>query len=148
MSVCSGFRPIYRCTVDVDVARTTVRNTETDTNGSRVNWIKIKWIRVVKSDTDAVYFKYRMPDQFRQLKIRGSSRSGRPHKMTTTFPVLYTSRLNISEAKKKDLLDLCHSGVIPRRHHDYYFNLPGSSAATDCLADVDITEEQDDTDDE
>ena len=131
-----------------DVARTTIRNTKTDTNGSRVNWLKIKWIRVVKSDSDAVYFKYRMPDQFCQLKIRGSSRRGHPHKMTTTLPVLYTNRLNISEVKKKDLLDLCHSGVIPRQHHDYYFSLPSSSAATDCLADVDITEEQDDTDDE
>ena len=104
-----------------DVARTAIRNTKTDTNGSKVNWLKIKWIRVVKShDSDAVYFKYRMPDQFRQLKIRGSSRRGRPHKMTTTLPVLYTNRLDISEAKKKDLLDLCHSGVIPRQHHDYY----------------------------
>ena len=96
-----------------DVARTTIRNTKTDTNGSRVNWLKIKWIRVEKSDSDAVYFKYRMPGQFRQLKIRGSSRRGCPHKMTTTLPVLYTNWLNISEAKKKDLLDLCHSGVIP-----------------------------------
>nr|KAG5690330.1 hypothetical protein BaRGS_027627 [Batillaria attramentaria] len=55
-----------------------MRNTKHDINNRRVNWLKLKWIRVTKADTDTVYFNYRMKDQFSQIKIKGTSRRGRP----------------------------------------------------------------------
>ncbi|KAK7474663.1 hypothetical protein BaRGS_00034087 [Batillaria attramentaria] len=131
-----------------ELARNTMRNTKHDINNRRVNWLKLKWIRVTKADTDTVYFNYRMKDQFSQIKIKGTSRRGRPQVGTTSLSLLYTSQLPIPNAKKADLTDLCRSGVIPSRHHEFYSKLPSSSTVRDCLAEVDVTEENDETDDD
>ena len=42
------------------VASSTLRNTKVDTEGKQVNWLKIVWIRYVKSEDDTIFFKYRM----------------------------------------------------------------------------------------
>lgn len=33
-----------------------------DTNGKRINWLDIKWIRVNQNDPDIIYFKYSFSD--------------------------------------------------------------------------------------
>ena len=129
------------------LAKSTLRNVKLDIKNRRVNWLKIKWIRVTKADTDTIYFKYRMKEEFSQIRIKGSSgRRGRP--VSTSLSQVYTSHLPISDAKKADLTDLCRSGVIPRHHHDFYARIPSSSSVRDCLAEADITEEPNDTDTE
>jgi hypothetical protein len=60
----------------------------------------------------------------------------------------YTSKQQISAAKKKDLVSLCRSGIIPSEYHDYYKSLPSSSNVDDKLADTDAEEEQADSDQE
>ena len=44
------------------LAKSTLRNVKLDIKNRRVNWLKIKWIRVTKADTDTIYFKYRMKE--------------------------------------------------------------------------------------
>jgi hypothetical protein len=58
----------------------------------------------------------------------------------------YTSRQQISAAKKKDLVS--RSGIIPSEYHDYYKSLPSSSNVDDKLAYTDAEEEQADSDQE
>ncbi|KAL8560158.1 hypothetical protein ACOMHN_021653 [Nucella lapillus] len=125
------------------VARTTMKNAESDVHNPSVNWLRMKWIRVSKRDADTVYFKYKMTGPFQKLKIRSSNPGA-----TGALPALYSSQLQISEAKLEDLADMCLSGIIPRHHHEFFCNLPSSPAVKDCLACADVTEELDDTDDE
>ena len=116
----------------------------------KVKWLKIKWIRVTKEDKDTIYFKYRIPDQqFRQIKIQGTSRRrGRPRVQCPLLTALYTDRLPISDAKKKDLEAMCDSLVVPRSRHAFYRDFSCSSSVKDRLTEVDLTEEQDDTDED
>jgi hypothetical protein len=52
-------------------------------------------------------------------------------------------RQKISAAKKKDLVSLCRSGIIPSEYHDYYKSLPSRSIVDDKLADTDAEEDYD-----
>ena len=52
-------------------------------------------------------------------------------------------KLKISEAKKKDLLDLCKSEIIPSDFHAYYKALPNTRNTKDCLAELNADEEGD-----
>jgi hypothetical protein len=68
-------------------------------------------------------FKYNVEDEFRVLKVAGTAKQERiaePQELTRT----YTSRQQISAAKKKDLVSLCRSGIIPSEYQDYYKSLP------------------------
>jgi hypothetical protein len=49
----------------------------------------------------------------------------------------------LSAAKKKDLVSLCRSGIIPSKYHDYYKSLPSSSKVDDKLVDTDAQEDSD-----
>ena len=141
----------YRDVLDFKhVAATSLRNTKTDVNGQRVNWLKVKWLRYIKGEEDTIFFKYRMnKPHFRQLKTRGASRRGLHtiHTQVSDIPCRYSARLPISAAKKADLLDLCGVKVIPEKHHPFYYSLPCSSSAPDRLPEPDITEETDTSDD-
>jgi hypothetical protein len=58
----------------------------------------------------------------------------------------YKGKLLISEAKKRDLLSLCKSGIIPNVHHPYYHSLASSQSIKDKLSEPDKEEEVVDTD--
>ena len=127
-----------------EYAKSKLRNTRTDLQGNRVNWLKIKWIRYEKSDPDALYFKYTMSEPFKVLRIRGSSTRKEKQVQTLDMPAKrYKTRLPVAEAKKKDLLDLCKMGVIRQAYHDYYKSLPSSLSKPDCLPDSDMDDNND-----
>jgi hypothetical protein len=52
------------------------------------------------------------------------------------------------QPKRKNLVSLCGSGIIPSEYHDYYKSLPSSSNVDDKLADTDTEEYQADFDQE
>lgn len=129
------------------VAFSTLRNTKVDTEGKQVSWLKIVWIRYVKSEDDTIFFKYKMSEDFKQLKIKGNSRRKKSSAEFQELPKCYEARQAISEAKKRDLLDLCHMGIVPKKHHHYYQTIRCSSSVSDRLPEPDRTETTD-TDDE
>lgn len=54
-----------------DLVGRSVKNVSTTVTNQKVNWIKIKWIRVEKSKSQTIQFKYNLDDsQF--LEIDGS----------------------------------------------------------------------------
>lgn len=132
------------------VARQTMQNTTKNTRKQTVNWLKIKCLRVTEDDRDTVHYKYRQIDDFMQLKISTTNTRNNPQARVAGMVLLslYTQQVPISPAKKEDLLKLCTTGVIPAHNHHYYINLPTSDNTTDCLPDVDVLEEHDDTDGE
>ena len=129
------------------VASSTLRNTKVDTQGKQVNWLQIVWIRYVKSEEDSIFFKYRMTDDFTELKIKGNSRRMKTLASCQELPKRYDTGQAISDAKKRDLLDLCDLGIVSKKHHHYYRSIPSSSSVSDRLPEPDRTESTD-TDDE
>ena len=54
-----------------------------------------------------------------------------------SVPAKYQSKLPILAAKKKDLMSLCKSGVIPSEYYEYYKSLPATTFLKDILAEQD-----------
>ncbi|XP_062577208.1 uncharacterized protein LOC134239069 [Saccostrea cucullata] len=114
-------------------------------NGTKINWLNIKWLRFMKEDSENILFKYDFEEEFRKMKVTGSGKRGRPEK-SKNLPRKYNGKQPVSQAKKKDLLNLCKSKVISPEYHDYYKNLPCSNNVVDRLPEPDADE--DDTDSE
>ena len=62
------------------------------------------------------------------------------------MPMKYKEKLAVSVAKKKDLLDLCKTYVVPEINWPYYENLATSSKIKDKLPCKDTLESDSDTD--
>ncbi|CAC5415856.1 unnamed protein product [Mytilus coruscus] len=112
-------------------------------SGETINWLKVKWIRVTKENPGSVFFNNGFdPENFMEAKFQSSSLRGRKKKTgNIKLSPLYESKLQISAAKKADLLSLCKSGVIPTTYHSYYESLPVGKLVKDTLPEPDITEE-------
>ncbi|CAG2200930.1 unnamed protein product [Mytilus edulis] len=116
---------------------------ERTVSGETINWLKVKWIRVTKENPGSVFFNNGFdPENFMEAKFQSSSLRGRKKKTgNIKLSPLYESKLQISAAKKADLLSLCKSGVIPTTYHSYYESLPVGKLVKDTLPEPDITEE-------
>ena len=84
-----------------------------NTEGEKINWLQIRWLRFEKCDSDYISFKYSFDDEFRKMKVTENTKKERPAANVTEIPKRYKSKQSISSAKKKDLLNLCKNGVIP-----------------------------------
>lgn len=116
------------------VASTRVQNTKKDSKGQRVQWLDIQCIKFVKEEEGIMFFKYSFDEEeFKVLRLLGRSAKGKRHDTLKTIPRLYTSKLRITEAKKRDLLSLCASEIIPEEHHPFYKALTVSTTAKDRL---------------
>ena len=116
-----------------------------DSNKKKVNWLQIKWLRYQKTDPDNIQFKYNFDEDFRILRVSAASKKRR-QSGNTELPRKYTNRQAISAAKKKDLVKLCKTGVIPVEYHESYKSRPSNSNVADRLADTDVEEEEMDSD--
>jgi hypothetical protein len=90
-----------------DLVGRTVKNVSTTVTNQKVNWIKIKWIRVEKSKPQIIQFKYNLDDsQFLEIDIALNKKTRLQHKdpfhWSTIVPKqLYEKKLLISAEKKK-----------------------------------------------
>jgi hypothetical protein len=128
-----------------EVAAQRLQNTKIDTNGKRVNWFQMRWIRYRRDDPDTLQFKYDYDEEeFHCLKLSGSRR-GRSVAFEHELPRKYHAKQPISLAKKRDLVRLCTTGVIPSEYTEYYKTLPSSTTTTDVLPEPDADEEDEDS---
>ena len=128
------------------------KNVKVTTEGKKVQWNKIKWMRYIKSEPGSCFIKYDFEEEFQEIKVYGTKR-GRAAGAGTSkggIPRKYDSKLPISAAKKKDLMQMCRTGVIPPEFHDFYESLPSNSSAPDKLGEPDTVEDEsgNDTEDE
>lgn len=122
------------------VAEVSIHNTRIDTYGRKVNWLQIRFMQLHKGQEDFLYFKTNFDEEeFHVLCITSSAKRKRP-KPLKALPVCYKDKLPISEAKKRDLLSLCTSGVIPEEHQDFFRKLSSSSSVGDKLPQPDIND--------
>jgi hypothetical protein len=73
------------------------------TNDERVSWQKVKWIQILKSEPESIFFNYNFNcENFIQVNVKGNTRKlGRPAKNQDELPPRYSSKLAISAAKEK-----------------------------------------------
>ncbi|KAF9406400.1 hypothetical protein HW555_013222, partial [Spodoptera exigua] len=124
-----------------------VKNTSKDKEGNKIMWLKIKCLRFEKGHPGLVKFRYThdgpysefdvfqtldkvAPRATRRTKrsldgqaIEENDREGRKEMIDKlkeyVIPKAYSSPIPISEAKKKDLLNLCTKGIIPQELHSW-----------------------------
>lgn len=100
-----------------DLAAKLIENRTKDSTGKTVQWLKIKRLCFQKSRPNVIFFSYQSQGEYSEL-VAYQKCPGRPQ--TINLKKLYSSELPISEAKKKDLLKLCRSGVIPKEYHQWF----------------------------
>lgn len=129
-------------------ANDTFKNFKTTVDGDTVNWLKVKVLKVQKSNPDQILVKYDFDDSnFLCINVKRAQR-GRP-KSGDKLPMKYQNKLPISVAKKNDLLDLCKGLVIPEIYWQYYDNLLTNKNVKDTLPCTDILDDcVSDTDEE
>ncbi|KAL4143954.1 hypothetical protein QTP88_006202 [Uroleucon formosanum] len=99
-----------------------VKNVSTTITNQKVNWIKIKWIRVEKSKPQTIQFKYNLYDsQILEIDIALDKKTRLQHKdpfdwLTIVPKQLYEKKLSISAEEKKDLMSLLNKKVIPEEY--------------------------------
>ena len=127
-------------------------NLKTTNDGSKIQWLKVKHIAMHRNCAD-IYMRYDFDAEFMIIPLIKEWKGRRSTKQITvdnlleySHPNLYDKRLPISQSKKKDLLSLCTSGIVPPIYKAYYDELPTSEAAKDRLLLTDITESDCDTD--
>jgi hypothetical protein len=127
----------------------------------------IRIITLKKKNPNEMYIKYSMKEETSPDKVILFKKSGNKEKgqgrgkgrsksrailpdqgvsndthekvMTMSPTALYKNKLPISDVKYRDLKRLCDNGIIPKRYHHDYFNLPHGNVA-DSLT---LTDEED-----
>lgn len=94
---------------------------------TKVEWLKIQWLRFRKDFPNNIQFKYSNNEGF-QFETVDLSKRKSVSKEIMELPLLYPNGNTINEAKKKDLLQLME--LIPPIHHEFYKNLKCSAQAT------------------
>lgn len=124
------------------LAACTLKNKNTDENGEKVNWLKIKCLKFEKAYPHAIFYRYDHSSEYKKIDIQQRSRRN-PITQNVELKQAYNAILPISIQKKNDLLKLCRSGLIPDELHDWYKNLPANGS----LRQNDIFELEDENDD-
>ena len=73
----------------------------------------------MKSVPVSCFVKYEFEEDFQEIKVYGPKRSRAAETETAKggIPRKYKGKLPISAAKKKDLIQMCRTGVIPPEFH-------------------------------
>ena len=96
-----------------------------------VNWLSIKWFRFDKTRPYVIQYKYSVMDvEFNQISVLTGFG---PQSVALQLHALYHDRIPISIAKKRDLMQLLKSEVIPCEYSCYYNELPSAGSTRDCL---------------
>ncbi|XP_065680363.1 uncharacterized protein LOC136094417 [Hydra vulgaris] len=110
-----------------------VKNCTKNIKGETINWLNIKWARFEKSRPFIMQYKYSITSPtFMEINVQ-SGRGRRSNIKGLEPRPLYPTRLPIWDAKKKDLMRVVKSRVIPPDYAQWYNNLPSAVAMRDSL---------------
>lgn len=113
-------------------------------------------MRYIKGDL-RMHFNYDLGENLNTIDFSGATvqketRTRRKKNPEIEFPKelenLYLEALPISAAKKKDLINLCNTGVIPEEYHGWYKQLKSSTDAVDLIPDDPVSDSLDDEDEQ
>lgn len=139
------------------LADQTVLNRTKDSNGNKVNWLKIKRIKYIKGEKKKIYFSYDLSEDNLKCLILSENDAEKPLTrskkqkkdlpdiaLLTSIPKVYRSTLPISEAKKKNLIKMCKDDIFPEELHNWIYNLKTEKNVIDRIPDADIGDESED----
>ena len=127
--------------LDIKSTHKQIKNPRIDCEGHRVRWSAVKSVTVISGEK-ALFLKYVYGENAHVHKVPIILKKKYTQLSTTS---LYSAQLSITNNKKKDLLKLCESLVVPRYHHSYYHNLHGEDQS-DRLPVQDLLESSEDSD--
>jgi transcriptional regulator len=52
-----------------EVTKSTLKYSKVDSEGIKVNWMKIKWLRFFKNDAEHVLFKHKFDEDFKKMRV-------------------------------------------------------------------------------
>ncbi|KAI8435869.1 hypothetical protein MSG28_004078 [Choristoneura fumiferana] len=114
------------------------RNWKRDTTNINVMWNKVKEVRVEKDAPNCLFFKYDLKgEQFCLNTVITTRRRGKIMNDDVELKMAYGNPLTITDAKYKDLISLCQSGVIPKEYHTFFKNINYSANIGDNSDDSD-----------
>lgn len=93
--------------------------------GRSFSWLNIRWLRFQRTEPLLFQFKETLDPDAEFYKVNLSKkRTGKPlqNLLNINQDKLYPSRRIVTEAKKKDMMDLLP--FIPPVYHQFYRNLP------------------------
>jgi len=115
-----------------------VKNRRNLTSGGEINWLNIRWIRVMKDHPNMIFLK----TDFDQAEFDCLSQPKQEwQKLQLTKA--YRKELPISAAKYADLITMVKKEEIPKEYSDFYTCLPHDNKTT-----KDMTPEMSDDDNE
>lgn len=107
---------------------------------SDVSFKMCRRVELNKDSTDIVFYYGLQENSPRQtLKMQRPKRAKAKEPITPIS--LYQSKLPLSEAKYKDLKELCTKGIVPSRYHDEFLRMPHKSTVPDVLMETDEEDE-------
>lgn len=104
-----------------------IQNRNELAKNKKLQWLNVKWFRFERNFKPVVGFKYDPRDDFQYLEVNKNCIQWDQISLHTK----YNERLEISTAKKKDLLRLLKKGVIPNDYLTFYKDLPANKKKTD-----------------
>ncbi|KAK2709889.1 hypothetical protein QYM36_013540 [Artemia franciscana] len=121
-------------------ADTILRNRKwADGESLQVKWNSINWLNYSIEWPTEIHFRY--DSDFSVIKVNESRRRMTPNKNSLELVSAYEGPIPPPPAKYKDLMDICHTLVIPRTFHKYYAALPSSESTRDAMDESDVEEE-------
>ena len=123
-----------------ELAQTLIKNKRIDEDGNIINWLLVKSFKFEKDQSGVIMYRYNYTDTFMKLRVSGP---GRPAKQKN-LSCAYKGKIPISEAKKKDLINLCKKFVIPEEVHPWYEALPTSKNVKDQVPEPSVEDSGDD----
>ena len=106
-----------------------------------VKWNSIKWLNYSIERPTEIHFRYDYDSDFSVIKVNESRRRMTSNKNSLELVSAYKGPIPLPPAKYKDLMDLCHTLVIPRTFHEYYAALPSSESTREALDESDVEKE-------
>lgn len=130
-----------------ELAATLITNKTMAQDGKKVQWLKIKCLRYEKTNPGIIKFRYGYDGEYSVLDTTKKTRSKKgPADPGTSgemiLPKAYTSILPITQSKKKDLINLCRTDIIPVEFHSWFQSLPVNNQP-DRLPEPDTLEDTD-----
>ncbi|KAK2701252.1 hypothetical protein QYM36_020076 [Artemia franciscana] len=107
----------------------------------QLKWNSIKWLNYSTERPTEIHFRYGYDSDFSVIKVNESRRRMTPNKNSLEFVSAYKGPIPLPPAKYKDVMDLCHTLVIPRTFDEYYAAFSSSESTRDALDESDVEQE-------
>lgn len=108
-----------------DFPRTLEKNFSMNTDDEKCLLNDVKVLEVRISNPCSLFYKTSYKDEtFKEIDVR---RKCRKSQKELVLMKAYSEAPSIGPNKKKDLISLCSANLIPRAHHQFFFNLKCSS---------------------